>query len=234
MKKKDATLEKGDSATDAAKKGTDAVKEGAVIKGKNKEQAILEAAEYEFMEKGFEAAKTTKIASLAGVTHAMLHYYYRTKENLFDMVFERKTRLLKDSLFGAFDRQDLPFCEKIRQGIEAHFDFLKANPTLPRFVINEVIYKPGRMKLFEHKIRSVAENVLEKLSAEIDREVEKGTIVAIDPVTLLVDIASVNVFAFAVLPFLRNFAVKPYGSEEAFLEARKRENVEIIMRRLKR
>ncbi|MDR1115915.1 MAG: TetR/AcrR family transcriptional regulator, partial [Tannerella sp.] len=82
-------------------------------------RAILEAAEHEFLEKGFEATKTTKIASLAGVTHAMLHYYYRTKENLFDMIFEKKARLLKESLFSAFDRQDLPFCEKIRVGMEA-------------------------------------------------------------------------------------------------------------------
>jgi AcrR family transcriptional regulator len=205
-----------------------------ILKEKSTEQTILEAAEYEFLEKGFDAAKTTKIASLAGVTHAMLHYYFRTKENLFNMIFEKKTTLLKDSLLNSFDKQDLPFCEKIRNGIEAHFDFLKANPTLPRFVVNELINKPKRMKLFEKKIKKVIGGVLERLAGEIDREVKKGTISAVDPVTLLIDIASMNVFVFAVLPLLRNFAVEPYGGEEAFLEARKKENVEIIMRRLKK
>ncbi|MDR1524147.1 MAG: TetR/AcrR family transcriptional regulator [Tannerella sp.] len=206
----------------------------AKFKEKSKEQAILEAAEHEFMEKGFEAAKTTNIASLAGVTHAMLHYYYRTKENLFDMIFEKKTRLLEESLFSAFDRPDLPFCEKIRNGIEAHFDFLRANPTLPRFVVNELISKPMRLALVEDKIKNIAGHVLAKLSEGIEREVAQGTIHPVDPLTLLIDMASMNVFVFAVLPFLRTFAVEPYGSEEAFLEARKKENVEIIMRRLKR
>ena len=203
-------------------------------KGKNKEQAILEAAEYEFLEKGFEAAKTTKIASLAGVTHAMLHYYYRTKENLFDLVFDKKTRLLKESMFSAFDNPDMPFLEKVQTGIEAHFDFIRANSSLPRFVLNELIYKPKRLKLIEKKVKKIAASVLGKISAEIEREVKKGTINPVDPVTLMIDIASMNIFVFAVLPLLRIFAVGAYESEDAFLEARKKENVEVIMRRLKK
>ena len=207
-------------------------KNGTKEKEKNKEQAILEAAEFEFMEKGFEATKTTKIASLAGVTHAMLHYYFRTKENLFDLVFEKKTRLLKDSLFSSFDNPDMPFIEKIRTGIEAHFEMVRANQSLPRFVINELIYKPKRLKLFENRIKKISSSVAGKISLEIEREVEKGTINPIDPVTLMIDIASINIFVFAVLPLLRTFAIGAYESEDAFLDARKKENVEVIMRRL--
>ena len=48
----------------------------------NTEQSILKAAEKEFLKKGFSGSKTTEIAKEAGVTHAMLHYYFRTKENL--------------------------------------------------------------------------------------------------------------------------------------------------------
>jgi AcrR family transcriptional regulator len=203
-------------------------------KEKNTEQAILDAAEQIFLEKGFEATKTTQIASLAGVTHAMLHYYYRTKEKLFNVVFDKKIKLLKDSLFTPFDNPDMPFFEKIQVGIEAHFDFLKANPGLPRFVVNELISRPARMKLLERRIKKLAESVVGKLAAEVEREVRKGTIHPIEPITLLIDIASMNVFVFVALPLLRCFAMTPFGSEDAFLEARKKENVEIIMRRLKR
>jgi Transcriptional regulator len=201
-------------------------------KEKNKEQAILEAAEHEFLEKGFEATKTTKIASLAGVTHAMLHYYYRTKENLFDLVFDKKIRILKESMFSSFDNPDIPFLEKVKSGIEAHFEIVRANQSLPRFVLNELVYKPKRLKLFEGRVKRIAASVSGKISAEIEREVKKGTINPIDPVTLMLDIASMNIFVFAALPLLRIFAVGAYESEEAFLEARKKENVEIIMRRL--
>jgi len=203
-------------------------------KEKNTEQAILNAAEKEFLDKGFDAAKTTMIASLAGVTHAMLHYYFRTKENLFNMVFDKKLNLLKDSIFGLFDNQELSFIEQVQKSIEIHFDFLRANPGLPRFVINELLFKPKRMALFEKKIRKEGSHILNNMRKEIDTEVKRGTIVSIDPVHLLVDVASLNVFVFVAMPLLTHFAVTPFGNEEAFLESRKKENVEIIMRRLKK
>ena len=60
----------------------------------NKEQAILEAAEREFLAKGFDGARTISIARAAGVTHAMLHYYFRTKENIFERILDEKMRLM--------------------------------------------------------------------------------------------------------------------------------------------
>ena len=56
----------------------------------NTEQIILEAAEAEFLEKGYGNAKTVAIAQRAGVSHSMLHYYYRTKEQLFQKIFKAK------------------------------------------------------------------------------------------------------------------------------------------------
>ncbi|MDR3261055.1 MAG: TetR/AcrR family transcriptional regulator [Tannerella sp.] len=201
---------------------------------KNKEQAILDAAEQEFLEKGFEASKTTQIASNAGVTHAMLHYYYRTKENLFNKVFDKKIRLLKDSLFSLFKNPELPFLERIRIAMEVHFDFLAENPLLPRFVINELINKPKRREIIEVIIKKVAGQLIEQLQQEIDKEVERGAIHPIEPIVLLLDIASLNVFPFAVLPIVRTFAIPSGISEKEFLELRKKENVEVIMKRLKK
>ena len=56
----------------------------------SKEQQILEAAEKEFLEKGYNGARTTSIAKAADVTHAMLHYYFRTKEQLFERFIDKK------------------------------------------------------------------------------------------------------------------------------------------------
>ena len=69
---------------------------------RNKEQAILEAAEREFIVKGFAGARTTSIAEAAGVTHAMLHYYFRTKEQLFERILDEKMRLMGESVLAAF------------------------------------------------------------------------------------------------------------------------------------
>ena len=200
----------------------------------NKEQAILEAAEQEFMNKGFEAAKTTKIASLAGVTHAMLHYYYRTKENLFNVVFDQKVNLLKESLLPLFYNHDLPLLERIKIGMEAHFDFIAANPNLPRFVLNELITKPKRRDMVVNKLKTTLQDLIGQLQLEIDREVERGAILPIEAITLMLDIMSMNIFIFAVLPILPSIYQPFYKSEKEFLEARKKENVEIIIRRLKK
>ena len=71
---------------------------------KTKEQAILAAAEQEFLAKGFDGARTTSIAAAAGVTHAMLHYYFRTKENIFERILDEKLRLMGESVLAAIPR----------------------------------------------------------------------------------------------------------------------------------
>ena len=111
---------------------------------RNKEQAILEAAEREFIAKGFAGARTTSIAEAAGVTHAMLHYYFRTKEQLFERILDEKMRLMGESVLAAFGQPGLPLAERLRDGIERHFDFIMANPDMPRFIVNEVFSRPER------------------------------------------------------------------------------------------
>ena len=79
------------------------------MKTKDTESEILKAAEQEFMLKGFDGAKTTSIAHAAGVTHAMLHYYFRTKEQLFERILTEKVQLMSGSTgiasLGAAERR---------------------------------------------------------------------------------------------------------------------------------
>ena len=103
----------------------------------NTEQAILQAAETEFLDKGFALAKTTEIAKQAGVTHAMLHYYYRTKEKLFERVFQEKVDLMAHSLVATLD-DGKPFLKQMEDLTGAHFDFIAENPKLPFFLLNEI------------------------------------------------------------------------------------------------
>ena len=123
---------------------------------RNKEQAILEAAEREFIVKGFAGARTTSIAEAAGVTHAMLHYYFRTKEQLFERILDEKMRLMGESVLAAFGQPGLPLAERLRDGIERHFDFIMANPDMPRFIVNEVFSRPERYETMQARIREIA------------------------------------------------------------------------------
>lgn len=199
---------------------------------KNTENEILTAAETEFMTKGYDGAKTTSIAKSAGVTHAMLHYYFRTKENLFNKVFEQKLDIIIQSMLVSFSNTSLSLPERIKCGVENHFDTLVHNPDLPRFVVNELISKPERREMMKQKIGSIAGVVIANLQNEIDAEYKKGTIEKVKAIDLMIDIVSLNVFVFIVYPIIEIFTTELYAGRDQFFAARRKENVEVIMRRL--
>ncbi len=202
---------------------------------KNKEAAILRAAEEEFLQKGYEGAKTVAIARRAGVTHAMLHYYFRSKENLYNQVLTTKFDMLVQSVLISFTRSDLPFLDRLRVGIEAHFDFLVQNPGLPRFVINELIADTQQVELLRERLARMFATVVVPMQEELNTLIEQGVVDRVSMVDLVVDMVSLNAFVFIAMPIIEPFALQYYApSLEEFLAQRKRENVELIMRRLKR
>lgn len=198
----------------------------------NTQQVILDAAEEEFLINGLASTRTTEIAKRAGVTHAMLHYYYRTKENLFNQVFETKIKLLT-SLFASKVEEDLPFDEKIRVIVEEHFNFLASHPRLPFFVLNEFITNKTRLKWFVALASPSINRIINKLTTDINEAVKKGEICPIDPVNLILDIVSLNVFSFLAHPLIKGLADELGRDYEALLEERKKEIITVILKRVK-
>lgn len=195
------------------------------------EQTILKAAEQEFLEKGLAGAKTTSIAKRAGVNHAMIHYYFRTKENLFTMVFRQKIQMLAESFAHSFD-QDLPFFEKLRLAICTHFEFVAANPKLLFFVYGEIIANDKRKKMFVQSLFPKLKRVLSKLKEGIDEEVGNGTIRFIRPAELLMNIIAINAITFLGMPLLQ--VIKKSNKEvEELLEQRCENNIHFIINGLR-
>lgn len=200
----------------------------------NKEQAILEAAEREFLAKGFDGARTTSIAEAAGVTHAMLHYYFRTKENIFEQILDRKMRLMGESVLAAFGQPGLPLLRRIKDGICCHLDFLAANPDLPRFVVNEVTTKPERYEILRKRIGPIIETLMRDTQRELEKSAERGETEPIDVRHLMLDILSLNIFSFIAYPIVQPLLGNLGSDPSRFLEQRKQENIETIMRRLQK
>ena len=200
----------------------------------SKEQQILAAAEQEFLTKGYDGARTTSMAQAAGVTHAMLHYYFRTKEQLFERIVDEKFETMSHSMFAIMGDPSLPIVERIKGGIEAHFDFIAANPLLPRFVINEIISRPERYKLLYKRVGAVIDNVYCGLQFEIDRSAERGEIEWVDVKMLFISILSLNIFTFLAYPFMEPLMGELMADREGFLAVRKAENIETILRRIKK
>ena len=204
------------------------------MKTKDTESEILKAAEQEFMLKGFDGAKTTSIAHAAGVTHAMLQYYFRTKEQLFERILTEKVQLMSESVQAAFGQPGLPLLERLKDGVTCHFDFIAANPQLPRFIVNEVFSRPERYKLMSDKIVKVADCLMKGIQQELDELHAQGKVEWVDVRMLLLDIISLNVFPFIAYPIIEPILGDIAADRNRFFELRKAENIEMIMRRIKK
>lgn len=200
---------------------------------KETEDRILQAAEKEFMTKGFSGARTTSIAEAAGVTHAMLHYYFRTKEKLFDRILSEKISLLKKLLSSSFEDSDMTLEGIIYNLVNRHLDFVSSNPDLPRFIIGEVYSNPERFSVFIHNLRTYAPVLLKTLQRIIDENADKGLCRKIDAGMLMLDIVSLNIFSFMAAPVVNAMLGDCMSDSVKFLELRKKENYETIMRKLK-
>lgn len=197
------------------------------------EERILEAAVQEFMSKGYAGARTTAIAEAAGVTHAMLHYYFRTKDKLFDRIIESKIGTLRDIMLSSLGDPTIPLFDKIKNAIESHQDFIAANPDLPRFIINEVLNRPDRMPMVIERLKHHTPIVVESLQRQIDEYADRGLCRRVDAGMLMLDIVSLNIFPFSARPMVNALLGGMMENRQAFVEARKKENVETIMKKLK-
>ena len=199
----------------------------------SKEQQILDAAEREFLEKGYDGARTTSIAKAAGVTHAMLHYYFRTKEQLFEHIIDKKMSEIVPLMTHLFGNSDLPLVERIEEAVSVHFDFVVSNPDLPRFLINEVLPNKERCDLFRSKIENVL-YLVDNLQREVNEAAASGEVEQFNVLLLFQSVLSLNIFPSVMANMIENLLGDNGQSMKEVLAQRKAENIELIMRRIKK
>ena len=199
----------------------------------NTEQIILEAAEAEFLEKGYGNAKTVAIAQRAGVSHSMLHYYFRTKEQLFQKIFKEKVQTFTQ-MFSVIFEQNTDFMETLRHVIETQFKFVAQNPQLPMFIIREIASNKENR---EWAIKTLFPHIFPFLSAlekMLNTEIAKGTVRPIAMQNLLMNVLSINISTFVALPVLKeNLHFENDETVENFLNERCKSNVEFVLNALK-
>lgn len=203
-----------------------------MMKKQNKEQDILIAAEEEFLTKGYDGARTTSIAQKAGVTHAMLHYYFRTKEQLFERIIEHKFSTVGMSMASVIADTSLPIVDRIIHGAGVHFDIASKDPKLPAFIIHEILSNPERSTVIREKVKWITLNVHQNLQAQLDMAANRGEIRKVDAGDLLLDIISLNVFSILIYPFMSQVADGFLPNYEDFKVKRKAEIADTIRRKL--
>lgn len=201
------------------------------VKDSTTEQMILETAERLFLNKGFAMTSTTEIAKEVGCNQAMVHYYFRTKDRLFEAVFEKKIIKFIAPFLQTIN-ENKPFKERLILLIESHFDTIKDNPKIPFLFFNELLTNPTRLESFKNKFSELPQSVFLKLSKDLEEEVEKGTIRRMNIIDLLITIVSLNVSIFLLAPIFKNVTDMTDEAFNKLLEGRKQENVHIIMKSL--
>ena len=194
------------------------------MKEKTTEEVILESAKKTFVKHGLEGTKMQQIANEAGINKALLHYYFRSKDKLFEAILEDVFSEVVP-VFQMFFKEEIPFLEKIGLFVETYIDLLKKNPFLPEFVFNELNRSPQRLV---NIMISVGINPHILLS-QIEKEIEVGNIKPFDPRHLLVNILSLTIFPIIAKPILKGVMLgADDGQFNIFLEERKTHIKEFI------
>ena len=129
-----------------------------------------------FYQKGLKGARMQEIADDAGVNKAMLHYYFRSKEKLFDIVFEQSLKSVTPMLTNVFlEKTDLN--TKIAHLIEMLIDFFLEEPYLSNFIVNELSQNPDKlfMNVLDQKGGLIGK-IIPLIKEQIQVEIEKGTV----------------------------------------------------------
>jgi TetR/AcrR family transcriptional regulator len=185
---------------------------------KQTEDKIFEAATDVFLDKGMDGARMQDIANHAGINKALLHYYYRTKDQLFDAVFQMIARKMLKKFAPVFDEK-LSLEDKIRFFFKEHITFLQENPRLPAFVLNEINRNPARIK---NLLKNVdVESLWKKLHEQHKAELDKYNITEESLPQLMTTIASISVFPFAAKGLIEAILSKAGVGFNDYIEERK-------------
>lgn len=193
------------------------------------EQQILDAAKNVFQSKGMDGARMQEIADEAGINKAMLHYYYRSKQLLFEAVFKQVFSLLAPQL-NAILNDDSDIENKIRNFTNNYTSFMMKHPYLPNFIIQEL----NRNDDFILKLKeNTGFPTLEKFKVKVESEINQGVLKPINADQLFVNIIALNIFPFLGKPLIKAITDKDEKDYKEFVDSRKSEVANFIINSIK-
>ena len=193
------------------------------------EEKILKAAREVFTQKGMHGARMQEIADRAGINKALLHYYYRSKDQLFVAIFQDILKDMIPRLIPIFVAK-VPLEVKVYKLADIYIEFLKKNQDLPLFVLYELQQNPERLtshfnlnKLDHFKV----------IQQQLDEEAAKGNIRPIQLPHFIMNLMAGMVFPFVAKPLFKTILEISQEDFELLMEQRKTEFPKFIMNALK-
>ncbi len=193
------------------------------------ESKILDAAKNVFQRKGMFGARVQEIADEANINKAMIHYYFRNKQQLFDVVFMREFASMIPHAVK-FLNGDSSIENKIREFVFNHISFLQKNPYLASFIFQELNRDPETLKKMRAKM---GVSNIEKFKRQVQEEIKNGQLKPIDPEQLFINIVSLNLFPFIGAPMIKVVLNLDDDSFNQLMEERKTEVANFIINSIK-
>lgn len=197
---------------------------------KSTEETIFNAAREEFIEKGFDGTRMQEIAKRAGINKALLHYYYRTKEKLFDAIFEKVFKAFMPEIFEVM-QSDASISYKIEVFVSNYLKLIMENPHIPSFVLHELNRNPERLQgLFGSILGTIRDKGFDRFSESLKKEIEAGKIIPIAPEQLIVNIIALCIFPVVARPIIQGVIFNNDKNRyNEFLESRKTEVAKFVI-----
>lgn len=186
------------------------------VKKEDTEELIKQTAKQLFFGEGRFKATTQEIADAAGVNRTSINYYFRSRDNLFNIVFEEAMQQMNQN-HNAILLSDLPFKEKLGSWLENELASAIQYPFLEIYIVTQIASNKGKSIKDEDHIEAIT-NVLEK---ELTAEIEKGTIRPISTIQFMLNIASLVSFPTCMRPLVQESFKLNDGDFEQILKERK-------------
>ena len=160
----------------------------------NTEEKIIKAATDVFIKKGFAGARMREIADHAQINKGLLHYYFKSKQALFESIFFKSLHSMLSHIYKVLS-SDIPFMEKIDYFVESYMNFLLANPRLPLFVVSELSRDPQHLIAAITKKKALSPNIY-AFKQSFEQAVLNKEIKPMDFRQLIINTISLSVFPF--------------------------------------
>jgi AcrR family transcriptional regulator len=167
------------------------------------EEKIKEAAKIVFQEKGYAAARTRDIAERAGINLALLNYYFRSKEKLFEITMIQTTLDFSQTMLNVFNNPKSTLEQKIEFCVSKYIDQITKNPNIVNFMLYEVRNRPNEFIDKLHFKNLIINSVFLK---QYEQAVKKGKIIEKDPINFFSNILALVIFPFIAMPILKNMS----------------------------
>lgn len=167
------------------------------------EKRILHAAREEFINTGLQGARMQRIADKAGVNKALLHYYFRSKDKLYEAAL---TEILSDILSSldeqikkAGDSTDLRSLIEIV--VKTYINALSKDPDIPKLILRELVDGGKMIPIILSGIMAHSGEVPRKITELAGQEIRNGKVRRIDPIHVIMNIMGMSVITFLAKPF---------------------------------